>query len=101
MQVVVKGKKYESGKITRNKYKIYTEARDKVINKELYNDADLDIMIKTIVAIYNNEFTEDDINDDMEVSDIILAFSVIDYEIAEKVNNKVEKIQKGFQRGKK
>lgn len=101
MQVVVKGKKYESGKITRNKYKIFTEAREKVIDKKFYDDSDLEIMIKTIIAIYNNEFTEDDINDDMEVSDIILAFSIIDYEIAEKVNNKIDKIQKGFQKGKK
>ena len=101
MQVVVKGKKYESGKITRKKYKIYLDTREKIIDKELYNDEDLDGMIKTIVAMYDNKFTEEDINDDMEVSDIIVNFSAIDFEVGKKVNNKVEKIQKDFTKGKK
>ncbi|WP_349401360.1 phage tail assembly chaperone G [Clostridium perfringens] len=101
MQVVVKGKKYESGKITRNKYKVYSQARDKIAEKEMYDDSDLDAMVKVIVAIYGDKFTEDDVNDDMEVSDIILSFSAIDFEIAKKVNSKVEKIQKDFMKGKK
>lgn len=101
MQVVVKGKKYESGKILRNKYKIYIEARDKISEKEIYDDNDLDEMVRVIVAIFDNQFTEDDINSDMDISDIILNFSSMDFEIAEKVNKKAEKIQKAFMKGKK
>lgn len=101
MQVTVKGKKYVSGKITRSKYKIYTEARDKISSKEIYENEDLDEMVKVIVEIFDNKFTEKDVNDDMDVSDIIFNFSSIDFEIATKVNNKAEKIQKAFTKGKK
>ncbi|NGT96498.1 hypothetical protein G6Y98_11940 [Clostridium perfringens] len=101
MQVTIKGKKYESGKILRNKYKVYTEARDRISEKEIYDDSDLDEMVRVIVAIFDNQFTEDDVNNDMDVSDIILNFSSMDFEIVEKVNKKVEKIQKAFMKGKK
>lgn len=101
MQVTIKGKKYESGKILRNKYKFYTEARDRISEKEIYDDSDLDEMVRVIVAIFDNQFTEDDVNNDMDVSDIILNFSSMDFEIVEKVNKKAEKIQKAFMKGKK
>lgn len=101
MQVVVKGKKYESGKITRSKYRVYTEVRDKIASKEVYADSDLDEMVSVLVKIFDNQFTEDDINDDMDVSDIMLNFSAIDFDIATKVNNKAEKLQKAFTKGKK
>ncbi len=101
MQIIVKDKKFESGKITRNKYKIYTKVRDEIAKKEIYDDSDLDEMVRVIVKIYDDKFTEDDINDDMEVSDIIFNFSAIDFEIATKVNKKAEKITKGFTKGKK
>ena len=101
MQVTIKGKKYESGKILRNKYKAYTEARDRIAEKEIYDDSDLDEMVRVIVAIFDNQFTEDDVNNDMDVSDIILNFSSMDFEIVEKVNKKAEKIQKAFLKGKK
>lgn len=101
MQVTIKGKKYESGKILRNKYKVYTEARDRIAENEIYDDSDLDEMVRVIVAIFDNQFTEDDVNNDMDVSDIILNFSSMDFEIVEKVNKKAEKIQKAFLKGKK
>ncbi len=101
MQVTIKGKKFESGKILRNKYKVYTEARDRISKKEIYDDSDLDEMVRVIVAIFDNQFTEDDVNNDMDVSDIILNFSSMDFEIVEKVNKKAEKIQKAFMKGKK
>lgn len=101
MQVTIKGKKYESGKMLRNKYNVYTEARDRISEKEIYDDSDLDEMVRVIVAIFDNQFTEDDVNNDMDVSDIILNFSSMDFEIVEKVNKKAEKIQKAFMKGKK
>ena len=101
MDITVKGKKYESGKMHRKKYSDFIKVRNKLNEKEIFDDSDLDDMVSAIVKVFDNKFTEDDVNEDMEVSDIIFNFSAIDFEVATKVNKKVEKITKGFTNGKK
>lgn len=101
MDITVKGKKYESGKMHRKKYSDYIEVRNKLNEKEIFDDSDLDYMVSAIVKVFDNQFTEDDVNEDMEVSDIIFNFSAIDFEVATKVNKKVEKVTKDFTKGKK
>ncbi|KOA90874.1 phage tail assembly chaperone G [Clostridium botulinum] len=101
MKIIVKGKEYTSGKMVRSKYKIYSGAREKLIGKDTYTDEDLDLMVDVLVKLYDEQFTEDDINDDMEVNEIIFNFLSADIEIADKLNNKIEKINKVFTKGKK
>lgn len=101
MKIVVNNKEFDSGKMVRKKFKAYSEVRDDLTDKEIFSDEDLDKMVKALVTLFDNQFTEDDINDDMDVSDIMLNFSAIDFDIATKVNNKAEKLQKAFTKGKK
>lgn len=101
MDITVKGKKYESGKMHRKKYSDFIKVRNKLNEKEIFDDSDLDDMVSAIVKVFDNKFTEDDVNEDMEVSDIIFNFSAIDFEVATKVNKKVEKVTKDFTKGKK
>ena len=101
MKITVKGKHYDSGKMTRGKYSKYIKVRDELVNKDMYSDEDLDEMVSVLVKIFDNQFTEDDINDEFGIDEIILGFNTIDYEIATKVNNKVEKMNKAFTKGKK
>lgn len=102
MEITVKGKKYESGKMHRKKYSDFIKVRDKLSEKEIFDDSDLDDMVSAIVKVFDNQFTEDDVNEDMEVDEIIFNFSAIDFvEVATKVNKKAEKLKEGFMKGKK
>ena len=105
MKITVKNKEYDSGKLVRSKYKAYSELRDKILSKQedgkSYNEEDLDNMVSVLVKIFDNQFTEDDINDDMDVADIIFNFTSIDFSIMEKLDKKVEKVNEAFTKGKK
>ncbi|GAA0069253.1 hypothetical protein UT300003_07760 [Clostridium sardiniense] len=103
MKINVKGQEFNSGKIVRGKYKLYTEAKEKLKAKSEveYDDTDLDLMVNTLVKMYDNQFTEDDINDDFEVSDIIFEFMQCDIEIMGKLDKKIDKATKAFMKGKK
>ncbi|EPZ61793.1 putative gp12 protein [[Clostridium] sordellii ATCC 9714] len=72
MKIVVNSKEFDSGKMVRSKYKVYSKVRDELTGKENYDDEDLDKMVNALVVLFDNQFTEDDINDEFEVSDIIL-----------------------------
>lgn len=93
MKITVKNKEFDSGKLLRSKYKKYTDIKESLmdVNKETYTDDDLDKMVSAIVKLFDNQFTEDDINDEFEISDIIFNFMRIELEIAEKLNEKIEK----------
>lgn len=93
MKITVKNQEFDSGKLLRSKYKKYTDIKESLmdVNKETYTDEDLDKMVSAIVKLFDNQFTEDDINDEFEISDIIFNFMRIELEIAEKLNEKIEK----------
>lgn len=101
MNITVKNKQYNSGKMMFDKYTTYIEARNKIIKKNFYEVADIDLMINTLVNVFENQFTEKDIKDDMDISDIIFNFLNVDMEIANKSNKKALKVSEGFTKGKK
>lgn len=101
MKIVVNNKEFDSGKMVRKKFKAYSEVRDDLTDKEIFSDEDLDKMVRALVTLFDNQFTEDDINEDFEVSDIIFNFIRADLEISEKVNSKVKKVNKLFIQDKK
>lgn len=103
MKITVKNKEFDSGKLLRSKYKKYTDIKESLmdVNKETYTDEDLDKMVSAIVKLFDNQFTEDDINDEFEISDIIFNFMRIEFEIAEKLNEKIEKTNTLFMIEKK
>lgn len=101
MKITVKNIEYDSGKIGRKKFKAYSELRDRLTDKEVFSDEDLDKMVKVLVDLFDNQFTEDDINEDFEVSDIIFNFARVDIEISVKVNTQAEKTASLFMKDKK
>lgn len=101
MKITVKGKQYDSGKMLFDKYDVYTKARNELAEKELFNSDDINLMIDTLVFIFDDKFTAKDIKSEMDISDIIFNFSSVDIEIAGKSNDKALKASEGFTKGKK
>ncbi|MBN1044913.1 hypothetical protein DVW08_05940 [Clostridium botulinum] len=104
MKLILNGKEYKVDKINRKKNTIFNEAYEKIkvkaeTNAE-FNDNDLDLMVETIVKLYDEQFTEDEVNEEMEVADIIFNFMQVQIEIQSKLNNKIEKAKKAFLKGK-
>ena len=86
MKITINDKEYESGKITREKYRSFCETFDSFLKKEAasmtFTDEDLDKMIESIVVVYGNQFTFDEASDALdEIADILLNFSLINAEI--------------------
>lgn len=99
MKISLNGKEYESGKITREKYKKFAEVFEKLLGKEkdaqTFSDEDLDEMVEAIVVVYGNQFTFDEANDALdEISSILLNFSLINAEILNKTNLQAHEVAK-------
>lgn len=101
MKIVVNSKEFDSGKMVRSKYKVYSKVRDELTGKENYDDEDLDKMVNALVVLFDNQFTEADINNEFEVSDIIFNFIRADLEVAEKLNKSIDKTKALFMKDKK
>ncbi|MCQ4699082.1 hypothetical protein NE452_16270 [Paeniclostridium sordellii] len=101
MKIVVNNKEFDSGKMVRSKYKVYSKVRDELTDKENYDDEDLDKMVNALVVLFDNQFTEADINNEFEVSDIIFNFIRADLEVAEKLNKSIDKTKALFMKDKK
>lgn len=89
MKITINNAEYESGKITREKYAEFVKVYEGLLGKDkfaqTFSDDDLDAMIEAIVAVYGNQFTFDEANDEFdEVSSIMLNFSLINAEILNK-----------------
>lgn len=99
MKISLDGKEYESGKITREKYKKFAAVYESLLGKEkeaqTFSDEDLDRMVEAIVLVFDNQFTFDEANDGLdEISSIILNFSLINAEIMNKTNLQAEAVAK-------
>lgn len=99
MKISLNGKEYESGKITREKYKKFAVVYESLLGKEkeaqTFSDEDLDRMVEAIVLVFGNQFTFDEANDGLdEISSIILNFSFINAEIMNKTNLQAEAVAK-------
>lgn len=100
MLIKLNDTEYKSVKMTRKYYKIYMDAFKKLENKEIYDDDDLDLMVNTLVKIYNNKFTEEQINEELAVSDIIYNFMMLQVDENIELQNKIEKAQESFLKSK-
>lgn len=100
--MILNGKDYKIGKITRAKNKKYTEIAEKVslvdAKGEEYSEELLDEMVDVIVNLYDNQFTAEEINNEWDISDIVLAFISPKIEMADNLNEKVKPYQKKFQK---
>lgn len=104
MKITINEKEFESKKINVKLYMEYTKASKKInerINKnELYTDEDFEDMAEMLVKVYDNQFDKEDLFD-MEADEFIFAFNEIDLQVGEKLQKKIELMQKAFTKGKK
>lgn len=100
MKITINNKEYKSVKMTRKYYKIYMDAFKRLENKEMYEDEDLDLMVKTLVNLYDNKFDEEEINEELTVSDIIYNFMMLQTDETIELQKKIEKAQKAFIKSK-
>lgn len=97
MKISLCGKEYESGKITREKYKKFAAVYEQLLGKEqaaqTFSDKDLDSMIEAIVLVFDKQFTFDEADEGLdEISSIILNFSLINTEIMNKTNLQAKQV---------
>ena len=95
MKISLNGKEYESGEITREKYRKFAAVYESLLGKEqtaqTFSDEDLDNMVEAIVLVFGNQFTFDEADEGLdEISSIILNFSLINAEIMNKTNLQAE-----------
>ena len=101
MKISLNGKEYESGEITREKYRKFAAVYESLLGKEqtaqTFSDEDLDNMVEAIVLVFGNQFTFDEADEGLdEISSIILNFSLINAEIMNKTNLQAEAVAKTF-----
>ena len=105
MKITVKGKEYKFDKITRVKNKIYTDAFNKINEKAekgiANDDEDIDLINATLVKLYDNQFTCEDLDEDMDIVDLTYAFMEVQIDIQSRLNKKIENAKKSFTKGKK
>lgn len=99
MKISLSGKEYESGEITREKYRKFAAVYESLLGKEqtaqTFSDEDLDSMIEAIVLVFGSQFTFDEADEGLdEISSIILNFSLINAEIMNKTNLQAEAVAK-------
>lgn len=99
MKIRLNGKEYESGEITREKYRKFAAVYESLLGKEqtaqTFSDEDLDNMVEAIVLVFGNQFTFDEADEGLdEISSIILNFSLINAEIMNKTNLQAEAVAK-------
>lgn len=99
MKISLNGKEYESGEITREKYRKFAAVYESLSGKEqtaqTFSDEDLDNMVEAIVLVFGNQFTFDEADEGLdEISSIILNFSLINAEIMNKTNLQAEAVAK-------
>lgn len=99
MKISLNGKEYESGEITREKYRKFAAVYESLLGKEqtaqTFSYEDLDNMVEAIVLVFGNQFTFDEADEGLdEISSIILNFSLINAEIMNKTNLQAEAVAK-------
>lgn len=100
--MLLNGKDYKIGKFTRKLNNRYKEISKKVeeadkSDKE-YSDELLDEMVDMIVQLFDNQFTADEVNENWDISDIIMAFMAPQLELQDKLKEKIKPYEKKFKK---
>ena len=100
--IIISGKEYTMPQ--KMKYMKYIKLRDEIMqteeNKKLYTYDQFVEMMDVIVELYGNQFTVEDMANDLTPEDIIMEFVLMDVSVGGKVDEKVEKFRENFTSGK-
>lgn len=85
-------------------YMKYIKLRDEIMKTEqkqsLYTYDQFIEMLDVIVELYGNQFTTEEMVNDLSPEDIIMEFALMDVSVGSKVDEKVEKFKENFTSGK-
>lgn len=103
--IIISGKEYTMPqKMNTLTYMKYIKLRDEIMqteeNKKLYTYDQFVEMMDVIVQLYGNQFTVEDMANDLTPEDIIMEFVLMDVSVGGKVDEKVEKFRENFTSGK-
>lgn len=106
-EIILRGKKYTMPKLDVDTYMDFLEVRGDIMNTEnkngLYTRAQFVKMMETIVKVYGDQFTVEDLKDKeggLSVGGIVTEFSAIELGIMGEVDAQVKKIEENFTSGK-
>lgn len=100
-KITINHREYTMPRIGADKYMDYLEASE-VINGMTnagYKREHIQLMCEWIVKLYNDQFTIEELKDveiGLSADEIIAEFMMVDVDIAEKIQKKMEKIQENF-----
>lgn len=100
-EIIIAGKKYTMPKISADDYMDYLDASEKINGTmtEGYKREHIQLMCEWIVKLYGNQFTVEEVKDveiGLSADEIITEFMMVDIDIAEKIQKKMEKIRENF-----
>lgn len=103
--IIISGKEYTMPqKMNTLTYMKYIKLRDEIMQTEerqkLYTYDQFIEMMDVIVELYGNQFTAEDMAEDLSPEDIIMEFALMDVSVGSKVDEKVEKFKENFTSGK-
>ena len=101
MRIKIGEKEYESGKITKTKYKQFTDTVKAMEKHSYFLEEDIEKMQNAIINIYDNQFSIEEMDEYWGVDDIIFNFSMVNVDLMNSLNEKAKKAQKVFQKANK
>lgn len=101
-KIIVADKEYSMVKISADDYMDYLDASETINSSQTsgYKREHIQLMCEWIVRLYGDQFTIEDLKNrekGLSADEIITEFMMVDLDIAEKIQKKMEKIQKNFQ----
>lgn len=97
MKITIGDKTYTQnkfkGRITRNLLEIQAVLSNKQTEGE-FSLEDFDLINEFITSVFDNEFSTDDLLDELDFADILTIFKNIQEEISKKTNDKMSKLAK-------
>lgn len=100
-EIIIDHKKYTMPKISADDYMDYLDASE-TINESTaagYKREHIQLMCEWIVRLYGQQFTVEELKNveiGLSADEIITEFMMVDMDIAEKIQKKMDKIQENF-----
>lgn len=100
-EIIINHKKYTMPKIGADDYMDYLDASEVVNGTQTtgYKREHIQLMCEWIVRIYGNQFTIEELKNleiGLAADEIITEFMMVDMDIAEKIQKRMEKVQENF-----
>lgn len=100
-EIIINRKKYTMPKISADDYMDYLDASETINGSTTagYKREHIQLMCEWIVRLYGNQFTVEELKNveiGLSADEIITEFMMVDMDIAEKIQKKMEKIQENF-----